>query len=241
MRSGIGDSDPDPRILNRCFRDGVCSVASELAGDFIKAANCRSCKLFASEHNPITISLAMSHCLEHKLPYGHITKLACPARKVCPHLERGMCREATALAGRPVLVFDSDCTRCKLADFPMRLNNVTAALAISTRKQHRLTVPDHLVQISNGTEKLAGFLLQRYVSKWMRRLNVTAQANCGCDDLIAKMNEWGIRGSLERLDEIAQQLLSSLRKTYLGPLAIPGLTEAFLKGRVKACLLKELS
>jgi hypothetical protein len=104
-----------------------------------------------------------------------------------------------------------------------------------------LTVPEHFVQIANGTEKLAGYILQRYVAKWIRRLRVSKQANCGCDDLVAKMNEWGIAGSLERLDEIASQLMSSLRRTYLGPLAIPGLTEAFLRGRVKQCLLRELS
>lgn len=159
----------------------------------------------------------------------------------CIYAEHGICQLATRLAKMPVKLDPKACKVCQADVVPMGVNRVTAAIACHAQWKAGVPVDKELSQVASGVYNLAGYRVERYIHKWMKRLRITPPANCGCDSWVKKMNRWGVEGSLEHLDEIVDALYSNLRTTYLAGLAIPFLTKPLIKYRVRACLLREPS
>jgi len=139
----------------------------------------------------------------------------------------------------PVKLNDQACAACAKEPVRFAPNRVTGAIAL-----YAIGKPDlYLTHLATDSVHLAGNTLQRYVHKWLHRLHIPTPTNvsCGCEGLVARMNEWGVDGSLENLDEIASQLFTNLKSTYLAGLAIPFLTTSLIKSRVRKCLLNARS
>lgn len=153
----------------------------------------------------------------------------------CPYAEHGLCQVATKLANMPVPLNEQACAVCVKQPVKFGPNRVTGAIALFARGDGDL----YLTHLATDSVNLAGHVLQRYVHKWMRRLRVSTPPGigCGCEGLVAQMNEWGLDGSLERVDEIAAQLFTNLKSTYLAGLAVPFLTIPLIRHRVRKCLL----
>lgn len=159
----------------------------------------------------------------------------------CEHAIHGICQVATKLAGVPAPLDADACTVCMKEVIPKSANRATAALACKARRLAKQPEDPALQSMAIGVYSLAGYRLERYIHKWLKRFRITPPDNCGCDSWVSKMNAWGVQGSLERLDEITDQLYVNLKETYLSRVATPWLAKPLIKQRVRACLLKEHS
>ena len=159
----------------------------------------------------------------------------------CIYAEHGICQLATRLANRVVPLDPKACTACKSDAVPMAVNRITASIACHAQRKAGLAVDEQLTQLAAGSSALAGYRLERYIHRWLRRLRITPPGHCGCESWVTKMNKWGVEGSLEHLDEITDALYGNLRTTYLAGISISFLTKPLIKQRVRACLLKRRS
>lgn len=158
--------------------------------------------------------------------------------KNCRHAQHNICQVATRLANQPVPLNPQACNSCQLDLMPMAVNRVTAAIACHTQRKTRKPVDRDLLLIASGQYGLAGYRVERYIHKWLKRFGITPPEDCGCDSWVSRMNKWGVQGSLERLDEITDQLYISLKETYLAGIATAWLAKPLIKQRIRACLLK---
>lgn len=155
----------------------------------------------------------------------------------CQHNNHDICQLATGLANRPVKLDPEACAACQRELVPMAVNRVTAAIASFAQMQAGVRVDRELAHIATGEYNLAGYRLERYIHRWAKLLRIQPPENCGCDSWVNKMNAWGVDGSLERIDEITDQVFDNLKETYLaGITSVKWLTKAFIKQRIRACL-----
>lgn len=159
----------------------------------------------------------------------------------CQYANHNICQLASRLAHRPVTLDPQACEACNRDLVPMSVNRVTAAIACFAQMKAGVAVDRDLSKIAAGTYHLAGYRVERYIHRWLKRFGIDPPENCGCESWVSKMNAWGVDGSLEHLDEIAEQLYENLKTTYLAGIAISWLAKPMIKQRIKACLLKERS
>jgi|GEM_PF-4759468 len=159
----------------------------------------------------------------------------------CPHAQHGICQIATRLANRPVPLDLKACSACANDLVPMSVNRVTAAIAAHSQRKSGIPVDPDLRQMALGIYHLAGWMIERKIRKWLKFLRIDAPQGCGCDAWIAKMNAWGVDGSLENLDEIAGALYVNLQTTYLYAIAFSGITKPIIRGAIRKWLLNARS
>lgn len=155
----------------------------------------------------------------------------------CPHAQHSICQIATRLANRPVTLDLKACAACLRDPVPMAINRVTAAIAAHSQRKAGIPVDPALNQMAKGVYHLAGYRVERQVRKWLKRLGIIPPADCGCEGWVAKMNAWGIAGSLEHIDEITDAVYENLKKTYLSAISIAVITKPLIRRSIRKWLL----
>lgn len=159
----------------------------------------------------------------------------------CPYQEHGICAIATRIANRAVKLNEAACDRCLQDVVPMAINPITTSIAINAMRQAGDPVSVDLMRQATGRYDLAGYRVERYIHRWLKRLRIQPPASCGCEEWVAKMNAWGVQGSIEHIDEIVDHLYANLQTTYLAGVAVAFIAKPIIKQRVMSCLLKERS
>jgi len=156
----------------------------------------------------------------------------------CSHGIHGICAIATGLCNRPVPLDYRACEVCSRQNVAFGKNSVTASLAVKYHDKHK-PIDRYLIDLAANRAHLAGHTLERYIHRWLNRFNIDPPTECNCQEWIAKMNVWGIKESLQHLDEIVDHLYESTKTTQLSPIVLTLISKPLLRRMVKRCLLKE--
>jgi hypothetical protein len=171
--------------------------------------------------------------VRYYLLYGRVMG----AYMMCPYAEHGLCQIATRLANMPVRLDERACVACAKEPVRFAPNRVTAAIALYAKGTFDL----YLTHLATNSLHLAGNTVERHIHKWLNRLRITPPTNCGCDGWVARMNQLGVEGSLENIDDIVNVMYENLLATYLSAVAVPFVTKPLIKRMVRKWLLSARS